>query len=427
MQINTANAAICLRSWFALKKATGLTCITPPMTSAGMTTLRSATRIVAATAILFATACASYRPVPLDELTFQDRVETQEAGGLRVSVSVLSREEAKQAFGVGLHKRGIQPIWLEIENKTGKPFWFMMSGIDPNYFSAHEAAYMNHFFMGGQTNREMDAYFSDLGLDQSVQPGQTNTGFAFTNETVGTKQVRVKLYSNKDVRTFDFYVSVPGVASGWDWEELLALVEETEVDIKTEAELQAALRALPCCTQRADGSGEGDPLNLVMIGGVPTLKAFIQSGWDHTAFQRDFRALFGAAYLYGREPDVQFRKSRRRVDSMNLVRLWVSPIKYRGEIVIVGSVSRSIDPNVDEAVLYVVEDLATAETVQRFGRVAGVGAVSRAAPRRNFANAAYWTSGYRAVLQMTDDPTRLEDVNFYDWDYERLLRRVGEE
>ena len=385
------------------------------------------TIVVAMFALMFASACASYRPVPLDELTFQDRVETQEAGGLRVSVSVLTREEAKQAFGVGLHKRGIQPIWLEIENKTDKPFWFMMSGIDPNYFSAHEAAYMNHIFMGGQTNKEMDAYFSDLSLDQSVQPGQTNAGFAFANETVGTKQVRVKMYSNKDVRTFDFYVAVPGGTIDRDMAKLLALAKETEVDIKSENELQEVLRALPCCTQRADGSGEGDPLNLIMIGGLPSLKAFVQTGWDETEFQRDFRAVFGAAFLYGRTPDIQFRKSRRRVDSVNLVRLWISPIRYRGEIVIVGSVSRSIDPNIDEAAQYVVEDLATAETVRRFGRVDGVGAVSRTEPRQNFANAAYWTSGYRAVLEMTDQPVHLEEIDFFDWDYERLIRRVGEE
>ncbi len=405
----------------------GMTRITLPMTSAGITISRSATRLVATIVLLFATACASYRPVPLDQLTFKDRVETQEAAGIRVSVSVLSREEAKQAFGVSLYKRGIQPIWLEIENKTDKPFWFMMSGLDPNYFSAHEAAYINHFFMRGQTNKEMDAYFSDLSLDQSLQPGQTNAGFAFANETVGTKQVRVKMYSNKDVRIFDFYIIVPGVAFDWDWEKLQALTDAAEVHIETEDELQTALRALPCCTQRADGSGAGDPLNLVMIGGVQSLKAFIQTGWDETEFQRDFRAVFGAAYLYGREPDVQFRKERRRVDSVNLVRLWVSPIRYRGEIVSIGTVSRSIDPNVDEAVQYVVEDLATAETVRRFGRVDGVGAVSRDAPRRNFANAAYWTSGYRAVLEMTDEPVRLDNIDFFDWDYERLIRRVGEE
>jgi hypothetical protein len=366
--------------------------------------------------------CATYRPTPLDQIPFQARAETLEEGGLRVTVSVLTREEAKQAFGVNLQKRGIQPIWLEIENRNEKPFWFMMTGLDPNYFSAHEAAYMNHYRFGGQQNKQMDAYFSDLGLDQRLMPGQTNSGFAFTNETLGTKQIRVKLYSSKDVRTFEFFISVPGVVSDWDREGLEELVKAEELFVESELELRDAIEALPCCTQRADGTGEGDPINIALIGGIPTLKAFIRSGWDETAFQRDFSSLFGAAYLYGRPPDVQFQKARRRVSSVNLVRLWVSPIRYRGKVVLVGSIARSIDPNVDEAVQYVLEDLATAESVRRYGVVGGVGAVSREAPRQNFARAPYWTDGNRAVLEITEDPVRLDRIDMFEWDWQRRIR-----
>jgi hypothetical protein len=31
------------------------------------------------------------------------------------------------------------------------------------------------------------------------------------------------------------------------------------------------------------------------------------------------------------------------------------------------------------------------------------------------------------VLEMTDEPVRLDNIDFFDWDYERLIRRVGEE
>lgn len=371
---------------------------------------------------LAAAGCASYRPTPLDQIPFQARAETLEERGLRVTVSVLSREEAKQAFGVNLQKRGIQPIWIEIENRIEKPFWFMMAGLDPNYFSAHEAAYMNHYRFGGQQNRQMDAYFADLSFDQRIMPGETNSGFAFTNETLGAKQIRVKLYSNKDVRTFEFFISVPGVVSDWDRGDLEALVKGADVHVETELELRAAIEALPCCTQRADGTGEGDPLNIALLGGLSILKAFIRSGWDETAFQRDFSSLFGAAYLYGRPPDVQFQKARRRVDSVNLVRLWVTPIHYRGNVVVVGSIARSIDPNVDEAVQYVLEDLATAESVRRYGLAGGIGVVSREAPRQNFARAPYWTDGNRMVLEITDAPVRLDQIDMFEWDGQRRIR-----
>jgi len=392
-----------------------------------MTRLHSLQSLLATFALLGISACASYQPVPLDELSFKERVETEEKDGLRVSVAVLSREEARQAFGVNLQKRGIQPVWLEIENRTGKDFWFMMTGLDPNYFSAHEAAYMNHFRFGGQANKQMDDYFSDVGLEQLVRPDTINSGFAFTNETVGAKEIRIRLYSNKDVRTFQLFVSIPGIQSEWDREDIKIIAAQTKINIETEEDLRDVLQAFPCCTQKEDGTGQGDPLNLIMIGGIPTLKAFISAGWDETVFQQDFRSYFGAAYLYGRPPDVQFQKSRRRVDSVNLVRLWISPIRYQGEIVLIGSVGRNIDPAVDEAALYVAVDLATAETVERFGVVDGVGAVSRENPRQNFLNAPYWTEGNRAVLKISEQPVELSDVDFFNWDWDRKLRRASDE
>jgi len=384
-------------------------------------------RLIALSAAICVSACASYNPIPLEDLSFKDRAQTEEQGGLKVSVSVLGREEAQQAFGVNLQKRGIQPVWLEVENRTDKNFWLMMTGLDPNYFSAHEAAYMNHFRFGGRANKDMDAYFSSLGIDQRVLVGETNSGFAFANETVGTKEIRVRMYSNKDVRTFDFFVAIPGVVSEWDEKDLKRITEQANVRVETDEYLREVLLGLPCCTQRENGTGEGEPLNLVIIGGKPTLKAFISTGWEEAKFQKSFRTTFGAAYLYGRPPDVQFQKSRRRIDSINRVKLWISPIRYRGEVVLVGSVGRSIDPDVDAAVHYVVEDLATAGMVARFGKVGGVGEISRNSPRKNFANAPYWTDGYRVVLEVSEEPVELSDLDFFDWDWERRIRRGGDE
>jgi hypothetical protein len=62
--------------------------------------------------------CASFRPQLLDSLPFKERAQTQERDGLRVTVSVLSRSEAKQAFGVDLERQQIQPVWIEIENRS---------------------------------------------------------------------------------------------------------------------------------------------------------------------------------------------------------------------------------------------------------------------------------------------------------------------
>lgn len=363
-------------------------------------------------------ACANFEPQPLEQARIRDRAETQEAHGLRVSVAVLSREESSRVFGVKLHEHGVQPVWLEIENQSAQPLWFMMHGLDPNYFSANEVAYMNHGFMQRSANREMDRYFSELGIDQSIRPGSTVSGFAFSNETIGTKEVRVQLYGNKTLRNFSFFVSVPGIQSEWNQTDFEDLYDAKELVLtETEEQLKTALQNLDCCTSRLDGSGQGPPINAVFINGVATLKALITAGWDETAFNYKFSNLVGSAYFHGRPPDVQFSKSRRKIDSTNLIRLWLSPIRYQGKAVLVASVSRSVDPNVDESLVYLAEDLVTAQTIARWGYVGGVGEVSRDNPRRTFANSPYWTLGNRLVLEMTEQPVEPDKVDMFDWNW----------
>ena len=91
--------------------------------------------------------CQTFRPQPIDDLPFKERIETQERDGLRVSVTVLSRDEARKVFGLDLYAEQIQPVWLRLENRTDDPYWFMLHGLDPNYFSTREAAYKSHYLV----------------------------------------------------------------------------------------------------------------------------------------------------------------------------------------------------------------------------------------------------------------------------------------
>lgn len=362
--------------------------------------------------------CATFEPGSLEQLRIHERAQSAEENGLRVSVAVLSRAEAKDLFGANLHDRGVQPVWIEVENQTDKAFWLMFHGLDPNYFSAHEVAYMNHKRFSGKSNKEMDAYFASMQINQNIQPGMTSSGFAFSNETIGTKQVRIRLYGNKDLRDFEFFATIPGLESEWDKKDLKNLYRDEQlIRVETEEALQQALEALPCCTQREIGVGGGEPVNVVLIGGVPTLKALLKAGWDETIFVADLSTYFRASLLYGRPPDVQFIKSRRRVKSTNKLRLWLSPIRYRGQTVAVGSIKRSIDPDVDEAALYLAEDLATAETVKRFGFVGGVGVVPQDKPKSTYIDETYWTTGKRLVLELTETPTPLDELTIFNWDW----------
>jgi len=375
-------------------------------------------KLAALLMMLGLTGCATFKPGSLEQIPIRERAQVLEENGLRVSVAVLSRAEAKELFGANLHDRGVQPVWIEVDNQTDMPFWLMFHGLDPNYFSAHEVAYMNHQSFSGKSNKEMDAYFASMQIAQNIRPGATNSGFAFSNETIGTKEVRIRLYGDQDLRDFVFYTTIPGLESEWDTKDLASLwAADQLIHIETEDELQKALEALPCCTQREIGIGDGEPVNVVLIGGVSTIKALLKAGWDETIFVADLSTYFRASQLYDRPPDVQFIKSRRRVKSTNKLRLWLSPIRYQGKAVAVGSIKRSIGPDVDEAALYLAEDLATAGTVKRFGFVGGVGKVSKDKPKRTFADDTYWTEGKRLVLELTETPTPLDSLTIFSWDW----------
>ena len=50
-----------------------------------------------------------------------------------------------------------------------------------------------------------------------------------------------------------------------------------------DAAFRAALEALPCCVTNKDGSKNGDPLNLVVVGGLDdAFPALVRRGWRPT-------------------------------------------------------------------------------------------------------------------------------------------------
>ncbi len=79
--------------------------------------------------------CAKFNPRPIDEVPFRERAQTQYENNVRVTAAVLSAEESQAVFGVPLYEKGIQPIWLEIENNDEEPVWLLPVGLDPDYFT----------------------------------------------------------------------------------------------------------------------------------------------------------------------------------------------------------------------------------------------------------------------------------------------------
>ena len=53
---------------------------------------------------------------------YLQRAVTKSDGKISVSVSALSEGDSNEVFGVRLATRGIQPVWIRIENNEELPF-----------------------------------------------------------------------------------------------------------------------------------------------------------------------------------------------------------------------------------------------------------------------------------------------------------------
>jgi hypothetical protein len=390
--------------------------------------------------------CATFTPRPLHEVPFRERSQTQEKENIRVTAAVLSADECEVVFGLPLYRKGIQPVWLEIENNDEEEVWFLPVGLDPDFFSPLEVAYMHHGTLSKSANRRMDQYLHDMDIRSRIAPGSVASGFVFTHLDLGTKAFNVDLLGEAyGVRTFTFFISVPGLrVSHQDvkWESLYP--KDQIVSYDDENDLRRDLENLPCCATNQDGTKQGKPINLIIIGrGTDLHQKLIRRGWDETespevesTSERQQSAIFKKnyhyvpvrpLYLYGRRQDAAFRKTRVTANERNHLRLWLSPILYKGQPVWVGQISRSIkmrylpdtfrlEPLVDEARTYLLQDLWYSRGLEKFGYVKGVGHASMSEPRADLDGAPYFTDGYRAVFWLSSKPVSFSDVQAAAWE-----------
>ncbi len=423
-----------------------------------------------------------YQPEPALR-TFAERAQTQENANAQVTVAVLDAVESHHLFGVPMARRGIQPVHLRIANRSDKLLRLQLVEIDPNYYTPLEAAATNHFSIvkrlsafglvgwlflpllmliplklitAYRANRRMDEFFRVQAFHlRPIPPGGVSEGFVFTSLDAGTKMVHISLHSSGDLldaatghlhssnadhadEEFTFSIPVPGIAVDYlrrDFEALQIPGTVTECDLPT---LARRLREMPSATTNARARHAGDPVNLVVAGEFETLLSAFVARWDEsevitlsTCWKTMRSFLLGsqyryspvsALYLFGRSQDVALQRSRRSINERLHLRLWITPLRFHGQSVWVGQVSRDIgvrfttktwnltthrvDPDVDEARDYVIEDLLQAGRVDATGYVDGVGRCDPAAPRRNLTGDPYYTDGKRAVILLSSTRTK---------------------
>lgn len=405
-----------------------------------------------------------YEPYP-DDRSFLERAQTQSDRGLEVTVAVLDDAESRRVFGVPMARRGIQPVWLRIVNSTTAAYRLNLLGIDPNYYSPHEAAAANHFATGKRllgfgllawiflplllllpfktigawlANRKIDTYFQQYAFRlRPIAPGGQSEGFVFTSLDSGTKVVHVRLFGTQDIREFTFTVAVPGLKADYlrhDFQDQFPPDQLIECDIPA---LQQHLAEAPRTTSNRDGRREGDPVNLAVVGDFPTLISAFGARWDETEVitwdtcWKTFRSFLtgfdyryspvSALYLYGRKHDFALQRVRKSINERLHLRLWATPLRFQGQPVWIGQVSRDIgvrftwrtwnltthriDPDVDEARDYVVEDLLQAGRLKMAGYFTGVGPCDGAHARHNLTGDPYFTDGKRAGVLVSGTRT----------------------
>ncbi|MEJ2284691.1 MAG: LssY C-terminal domain-containing protein [Desulfobacterales bacterium] len=393
--------------------------------------------------------CAQFQHKLPEALPFMERAQTKTDGQVRVTVAVPSAEESEQIFGFPLARKNIQPVWLEIENNSNTAFFLYHIAMDPDIYSTGEVSWKFQSSMYSKAaQKNIYNLFRDNEIFWFYKPGTTTSGFVYTNLKMGTKAVLVRLFAEKNVKEFAFFVEVPGLKADHHQLDPYTLYSKKDMIDLDDNGLRQALEKLPCCVTNKDGSGISDPLNIVVIGPEEEIwPAFIVREWDESEviygaslgktiasslFGRRYRySPMSALYLYGRPQDIGLQKARQTVDERNHLRLWLSPMRYKGMPVYVGQISRDIgvklstksptlttheiDPDVDEARDYLTQDLLESQKVAKIGYLAGVGEATPDNPRYNLTDSPYWTDGLRVVFVIGEEPTALNELEFFNW------------
>jgi hypothetical protein len=393
--------------------------------------------------------CAQFKHQVPEQLPFMDRSQTKTDGKVKVTVAVPSAEESKQIFGFPLEGKNIQPVWLEVENNSDTAFFLYHIAMDPDIYSSGEVAWkFQSSLYTKNSQKKIYDLFRDHEIDWFFKPGTTTAGFVYTNLKMGTKAVLVRLFAENNVKELAFFVEVPGLkADHHQLDPYTIYAEKDMIDLDDDG-LRKALENLPCCMTNKDGSGKSDPLNIIVIGPEEEIwPAFITRGWDESEViygaslgRTIASSVFGiryryspmsALYFYGRPQDVGLQKARQTVDERNHLRLWLSPMRYKGMPIYIGQISRDIgvklstksptwtthevDPDIDAARDYLIQDLLESQKVAKIGLVEGVGKADPENPRYNLTDSPYWTDGWRVVFIFSEEQTALDELEFFDW------------
>jgi hypothetical protein len=372
--------------------------------------------------------CATWQaPTEIDYSEIRSRAITAKVNKVQLSAAVLSTRDSQRIFGANINETSVQPVWIEVKNPTSQTLWLLQAGTDPDYFSPLEVAWSFHTTFSGESNARIDEYFDARGFKNPIAPGATQAGIIFTNPHHRTRLLNVDLLGQGKLIPFTLFLPVPDDEAEEDVVDILQRIAVTKtVEYQKEDAFRAALEQLPCCASDAEQTAPGDPLNVIMVGDFADIaSAFVRRGYRQAALEFD-----SMQHMFGRPPDIVARKSGQGGVPANWVRMWVAPLRYRGQSVFITQVGRPVGgrftdyeskklilhSNVDEVRNLLIQDLLYSGGLGKLGFVTGVGEASLEQPRDSLGKTLYYTDGLRAVLFLQTRPVALSGVQILDWD-----------
>lgn len=417
--------------------------------------------------------CATYTPGPQVPVEDLHDVQSDSIAGVTVSVAMLTDEQASNHFGVNFRLLGLQALWIRVENRSERRYWFIRNAVDRDFYSPDEAALVLHQGAPRKSSDALRQYLRDEAVRVLVHPDTIVEGYLYLPRVEGGRYVDVRLaadayhaaehheqaYEEIAELRFGFPVRLPD--GEFDYERLDAEHTYAGMDLPDldEDGLRAALRELPCCAMNESGTEQGDPLNLVMVGAAnEVLTALSRSGWSftHRLSLRTVRRMLGAAiggdgypvapvsnlYVFDRAHDFALQRARATIARRNHLRAWLAPFTFNGMQVWVGQVSRDIgvkltasapsltthiiDPEVDLTREYLLHSLLAEGLVSRFGFISGAKEATLDAPAYNLTGDPYFSDGKRLVVMLSTHPRPYYKVRSLMWEESADPMREGQ-
>jgi hypothetical protein len=376
--------------------------------------------------------CANqpYHPVSVAASTFIQRSLSQEKGNVRVTVSVPDANETLSLTGLDLYDQGIQPVWLNIANKSTVSVRMAQWSIDHDYFSPLEVAYVNRRSFSRQGQADMERWFYENRLERRITPGESRSGLVYTHYLEGTKGFNVDIFSQGEAHYFTFFVPIPGFTPDYMETDFRGRYAESQLRELNVEGLQTFLgQELACCATDVSGQKTGAPFNLVLVGTPQAVRrALLRGGWNETAHGSPKTETARKQHYRGKSPDGTFTLDRSDGNETLEIRLWASHLRVAKEPVWIGQAiysspqnasleskflqrfaRESISADIDSAMQFVYQSFYYGQSLSAAGLVAGVAAATVDDPILDFTGAEYFTLGGRIVIYLSERPVALDE------------------